>query len=424
MTDSPPLGPSALRRRSVRQSGVALDLKDPDLHCGTERYSVFVRLRRDEPVYWNPETDSTGFWAVTRYEDVLRVVQDPETFSADVRNGGMRIFNIQDVTQDPRPHLLSLDPPRHTQLRRALLPLFGAEAVARLEPRIRLRASRLIDAIAPAGACDFVTAVAQPLTLGLLTDLLEVPEEDAALLVRWSNIFIGDDDPDYQPSLEERQQAIREADAYSRALYEDRRGSARSDFVTLLAGAKVDGLDMDFETFSVNFCAFIIAANETTRHAITATVLELSDNPAQRKQLIEDPSLMPAAVKELIRLSTPLMHVRRTATRNVMLGDKHIRKGDKVVVWYNSANRDEGVWRDAAACDVSRFHRESERPMVAFGAGPHHCLGWRFAELQLRVVLEVLLSRLPDFHVAGNSQRLRSNFISGFKRLPVSFTPR
>jgi linalool 8-monooxygenase len=296
--------------------------------------------------------------------------------------------------------------------------------VARLEPRIRSRAIRLIDAIAPAGACDFVTEVAQPLTLGLLTDLLEVPEEDAALLVRWSNIFIGDDDPEYQPSLEVRQQSIREADAYSHALFDERRGSARGDFVTLLANAKVDGVDMAFETFSVNFCAFIIAANETTRHAISAAVLELSDNPAQRRLLIENPSLMPAAVKELIRLATPLMHVRRTATRDVELGDKHIRRGDKIVVWYNSANRDEGVWRDAAACDVSRFCRESERPMVAFGAGPHHCLGWRFAELQLRIVLEVLLSQLPDLQAAGHPQRLRSNFISGFKALPVAFTPR
>jgi len=414
---------SPARRRAATVSGCPFDLKNPDLQSSPARFQAFAELRRGNPVYWNPESDSQGFWAVTRYEDVVTVVQDPETFSADARNGGMRIFNIQDVTASPRAHLLSLDPPRHTEFRKVLQPLFAPDAVRSLAPRIAARAQRLVSALAPRGKADFVADIAVPMTLGLLVDLLDVPERDAEKLLHWSNVFVGDDDPDYQATLDIRQKAVLDMDAYVQPLLEARRNGAGGDFISLLSRVRVDGEALDFDAFTVNFGAFVIAGNETTRHALSAAMLALHDFPAEKQRLIEQPSLIAAAAKELIRWATPLMHVRRTATRDAELGGQRIAKGDKVVVWYSSANRDEAQWPDAERLDVCRFARGSVPQHLGFGAGVHHCLGWRYAELQMECVIRELLRSLPDVHVAGTARVLRSNFIAGIKSLPIAFAP-
>ncbi|MFT3987889.1 cytochrome P450 [Aestuariivirga sp.] len=417
-------GASAARRRAATVSGCPFDLKSPDLQSGPERFQAFAELRRDDPVYWNPESDSSGFWAITRYNDVVAVVQDAETFSADVHNGGMRIFNIQDVTVSPRAHLLSLDPPRHTQFRKVLQPLFAPGAVRAFAPGIAARAQRLVSAIAAKGKADFVADIAIPMTLGLLVDLLDVPEEDAERLLHWSNVFVGDDDPDYQATLDIRQKAVLDMDAYVLSLLEARKTGAGGDFISLLARVRVDGEPLDFDAFTVNFGAFVIAGNETTRHALSAAMLALNDFPAEKQRLIEQPELIPAAAKELIRWATPLMHVRRTAMRDTELGGQRIAKGDKVVVWYSSANRDRAQWPDADRLDVCRFGRASVPQHLGFGAGVHHCLGWRYAEWQMECVLRELLWVLPDVHVAAAPRILRSNFIAGIKSLPIAFTPR
>jgi linalool 8-monooxygenase len=400
-----------------------LDLKDPELYTSDDCHGVFARLRAGEPVYWNPEADSTGFWAVTRYEDVVRVVQDPETFSAAVENGGMRIFNKHEVTVDPKPHLLAMDPPRHTQLRRALQPLFTPQVVATLESRVRARMTRLIDAIAQAGTVEFVSSIAAPLTLGLLADLIAVPESDSAKLLEWSNALIGDDDPDYHATIESRPQSLAEIDEYAARLLAERRKSPGMDLVSLLATAQLDGQPLDFGSYSENFAMFLIAGNETTRHSLSAGVLALSLFPAEKEKLLGQRSLLASAIKEIVRWASPVMHVRRTATRDTEIAGRSIRRGDKVVVWYNSANRDSCKWANPMTFEVGRFESDSATPHLAFGSGPHYCLGWRMAELQLRVALEEMLDRLPDFHVTGPVRRLRSNFVGGIKELPVAFTP-
>lgn len=415
--------PSAARRRAITLPGAETDLKSPDFHTDPDRFQTFRQLREGTPVFWNPEADGRGFWAITRYQDVLQVIQNPRDFSADVGHGGMRIFDIQQVTADPRPHLLSMDPPQHTQLRRALMPLFSPAAVERIATRLRERARELVASIAPIGRAEFVTEVAAPLTLSVLTDLLDVPAGDAAQLFRWSNIFVSDDDADMQPSIEARQAAIREMDEYALRLYGERADSRSDDFVSLIRRAVIDGTPMDFETYSVNFGAFLIAANETTRHSISASMLALSEYPQEKAKLVANPSLIPAAAKEFIRWATPLVHVRRTATRDVTFEGQLIRKGDKVVVWYSSANRDDEVWARAGQLDVERFSRRGVTGHLAFGAGPHHCLGWRLAELQVSILFEELLAKLPDIRVDTAARRLRSNFISGLKRLDVYFTP-
>jgi linalool 8-monooxygenase len=307
-------------------------------------------------------------------------------------------------------------------LRRAVAEAFTPEKVAALEPRIRAHVARLIDAIAPVGSADFVTAIAAPTTLGVLTSLFDLPQSDFLLLLNWSNALIGEDDPDYQPPNDDRIALIDEIDAYAYRLFADRHDRTSQDIASLLVNAKVDGRPMTFSEFSVNFGAFVIAGNETTRHAIAHGMLALSLFPDQKSLLLDDPALIEPAAKEIIRWATPLLHVRRTAMRDVELGGKMIKAGDKVVVWYHSANRDEEKWSNPRTFDVQRFAGPDAPPHLSFGAGPHHCLGWRLAELQVRVVFEEVLRRMPDIRAIEPIRRVRSNFISGIKTLPVVFT--
>jgi linalool 8-monooxygenase len=401
-----------------------VDLKDPDIYAENRHDELFARLRAEEPVYWNPEADGPGFWVITRYSDAARIVRDASTFSAAAENGGMRIFNIQDVGADPAvPHFLSMDPPNHTDLRRAISGAFTANKIALMEPRIRARVKGLLNAVAARGEADFVAAVAAPTTLGVLTDLLDVPETDASSLLKWSNCLVGDDDPDYQPTVEYRLQVVDELDTYAARLFSERLHRRGRDVASLMTNAKIGGRTLSLPEFSVNFAAFVIAGNETTRHAIAHGMLALTLFPAQQVALLRDPLLIDSAVKEIIRWASPLMYVRRTAMIDVEIGGKAIKAGEKVVVWYYSANRDEEKWRNPLEFDVKRFAGARTMPHISFGTGPHHCLGWRLAELQVRVVFEEVLRRFPNIRVADPIRRLRSNFISGIKELPVTFTP-
>lgn len=407
----------------MRQQAIDNDLSDPDFHRSEGRFRYFAMLRKEDPVHWCPEANGPGYWSVTRYQDVIDVLKDSSAFSSDIRNGGNRLWNAQDVNPNPRPHLLTMDPPEHTQLRRALAAVFAAPAIRRLETGIRNRVARAVDAIAPVGQADFVTSVSVPVTLGLLTDMLEVPEGESGKLLAWSLAMVGDDDPDYQLPAKDRLDAMRELDRYVATLSEDVANKGPDSIFSCLMNATIDGKKMDFETLTVNFAAFLIAANETTRHAISNSLHALTEYPEEKQKLIANPALIPAAAKELIRWATPLMHVRKTAMFDVQLGGKTIRKGDKVVVWYSAANRDEGVWPDADRLAIDRYTASTAAPHLAFGYGSHYCLGWRLAEIQLTTVLTEVLRRIPDIRVIDDPAVLRSNFIHGVKKLTVSFTP-
>ncbi len=269
------------------------------------------------------------------------MVQDPETFSAAIENGGMRIFNKHEVTSNPKPHLLAMDPPQHTQLRRALQPLFAPQAVAAMEDHVRARMTRLVDAIAEAGSAEFVSAIAAPLTLGLLADLLAVPESDSTKLLKWSNALIGDDDPDYQPTIEVRLQSVGEMENYAAGLLAQRRKAPGRDVVSLLAAAEIDGEPLDFATYSENFAAFLVAGNETTRHSLSAGILALSLFPDEKQKVMADRSLIVSAVKEIVRWASPLMHVRRTAQgrRGREAQDQARRQGRRLVQLRQSRRR-------------------------------------------------------------------------------------
>jgi len=238
----------------------------------------------------------------------------------------------------------------------------------------------------------------------------------------WVAVFVADDDEDVRPSAEYRRRTIEEFDAFTRRLYSGDLATS-TDLVANLRDAKLGGVPFDFEDFSVNFLLLFAAMTDTTRHVLTFSIHALDRYPDQRQLLIDRPDLMSAAVREFIRWTSPLIHVRRTAMRDTVLGGQRIAKGDKVVVWYGAANRDPSRFRDPDTVDLQRFARGGSSSTLGFGAGPHFCLGWRYAELEISLLLGTLLDRLPDIRPTAGERRLRSNFIRGIRELPVTFTP-
>jgi cholest-4-en-3-one 26-monooxygenase len=296
---------------------------------------------------------------------------------------------------------------------------FTPRVIARLEPRIREIARAILDRIAPQGRCDFVRSVAAELPLQVIAELMGIPHEDRDKVFDWSNRLIGFDDPEFQTSIDDGKQAAMEMWIYANMLGEARKGKTGEDLVSILMNGEVDGArltEMEFDSF---FLLLAVAGNETTRNLIAGGMLALIEHPEQRARLLKDPSLTASAVEEMLRWVTPVVHFRRTAMRDTELRGVKIKENDKVVIYYTSANRDEDVFPDPFTFDVGRKPNEH----LAFGVGQHFCLGNSLARLEIRVMFEELLKRLPDTELAGPVRRLRSNFINGFKELPVRFTP-
>jgi linalool 8-monooxygenase len=417
-----PIPNSGLRRVIGREAG-SIDVKDPDFHRDPNRYERLKYLRDNHPVYWNAEDGAPGFWGVMRFDDVEAVTRDRDIFSTDYMRGGMRIFDVKDVQPNPRPDIFSTDPPDHTDFRKAFSPIFTPAVIASFKDGVRRRARRLIANIAGRGRAELVSEIASPIAAGLLSDLLEVPESDGPHFMKWSSALIGDDDPDTCPSLEHRIECVRALDRYVADLARERAGSDRTDILTIMTRVSLDGKPLDVLGVCESFASFIVATNETTRHTIGRSMATLTEFPDERAKLQADLSIMPAAVKELVRWATPLIHARRTATRDTVLAGQKIEEGDKVVLWYQSANRDERRWPDAAQFRIDRYCSKDAPAHIAFGSGINHCLGWRYAEMQIAVLFEELLAALPDIRMVGEPRILRSNFVAGITSLDVEFTP-
>jgi cytochrome P450 len=288
-----------------------------------------------------------------------------------------------------------------------------------LEPRLRTLVTRVLDDVAGRGACDFVTDVAAALPVMAICELLGVPAEDTGRIVEWSNAMIGMDDPEYAGDPHASAAAAMQIGMYAHELAEARRAAPRDDIVSELLRAEVDGERLTAAEFNAFVMVLAVAGNETTRNLISGGFRALCEFPDERERLAASPELMRGAVEEMLRFVTPVMHFRRTATRDVELAGARIREGDKVALWYVSANRDESVFPAPDRLDVRRPASDH----VAFGFGPHFCLGAALAELETRLLFEELLARLPDMMLAGPVVRLRSNFINGIKHMPVRFTP-
>ncbi|MER3452646.1 MAG: cytochrome P450 [Acidimicrobiia bacterium] len=392
-----------------------IDLTDPDLYVERVPHEIFAELRQRAPVFWHDETDGPGFWAVTRYHDVVTVNRDPLTFSSHRRTALITELDDEQLEQQ-RLMMLNMDPPLHTRYRLLVNKGFTPRMVANLESRLREITTGILDRAIEMGTCDFVTDVAAELPLQAIAEIIGVPREDRHKVFDWSNRMIGNQDPEYGITLEEAQAASMELFAYCHSLVAEKKASPGDDIITILLNAEVDGHRLTELEIDMFFLLLSVAGNETTRNLISHGMLAFFEHPDQWRRLLDDPSLLPSAVEEMLRWGTPVMHFRRTATCDTRIGDQLVREGDKVVIWYISANRDEAVFADPYRFDIARSPNEH----VAFGGGgPHYCLGANLARLEIRVMFEELMRRVPRIEQAGPPQRLRSNFINGIKHLPV-----
>jgi cholest-4-en-3-one 26-monooxygenase len=395
-----------------------VDLSHPEAFAEGVPHAFFRRLRAESPVVFLPESKGgPGFWAVTRHRDVVHVSKHPEVF---VSSQGS---NIEDQTGEQLARLqtilINMDPPRHAKLRGLVSRGFTPRRIHALRGHLRALARRIVDQVAAKGECEFVSQVAAELPLRAICELLGVPQDDRHVLFDLSNRLIGFDDPEFQTTPEDAERAAAEMWAYAHRLGDARRARPADDLVSHLVGAEVDGRrlgPMEFENF---FLLLAVAGNETTRNAIAGGLLALLEHRDQWERLRRDPGLLDSGVDEIVRWVSPVLHFRRTAARDTELGGVEIEAGQKVVMWYASANRDEQVFEHPDVFDVGR----RPNPHLGFGIGEHFCLGSHLAKLEMRCLFEELLRRLPDLEVAAPPRRLRSNFIHGIKELRVRFTP-
>jgi cholest-4-en-3-one 26-monooxygenase len=396
-----------------------VDLVDRDNYVEGVPHEMFEVLRREAPVYWHEEPEGPGFWAVTRYDDVVTVNRDNELYSS-ARRSALLMEQDEESLAQQRLMMLNMDPPMHTRYRLLVNKGFTPRMVGRLEERARHYVNAMIDNVSEKGECDFVTDLAAELPLQVIAEIMGVPQEDRHLVFDWSNRMIGADDPEYSESREAAFEASAELYAYANQLAAKKRADPDDDIISVLLQAEVDGDRLTELEFDLFFLLLTVAGNETTRNLIAHGQLALMEHPDQRTKLLADPALLPTAVDEMLRWGSPVMHFRRTAQRDTEIRGQRIGEGDKVVIFYISANRDEDVFDNPYVFDVERSPNEH----VAFGGGgPHFCLGANLARLEIRVMFEELLRRVPDMELSGPVQRLRSNFINGIKHIPVSFTP-
>jgi cholest-4-en-3-one 26-monooxygenase len=397
-----------------------IDLYDPETYLrGGIPHDWLKALRHEAPVYWHKEPNNgPGFWALTRYKDIAYVSEHPLLFSS--ARGGT---NIQDYPAEEmntiRILMVNMDPPQHMKFRKIVRQGFTPRMVSYLEPRMRESARQMLAQVAHKGSCDFVAEIASRLPLYMIAELMGIPEDDRDRIYTLSNRLIGFDDPEFQTSLEDGKIAAMEMWMYANQLAESRKGKAGEDLVSILTNAEVDGqklTEMEFDGF---FLLLAVAGNETTRNLISGGMLALMEHPDQRTRLLADPSLIESGVEEMLRWVTPVINFRRTAMADTEIRGQKIREGQKVVMFYPSANRDEEVFPDPYRFDVGR----SPNDHLSFGIGEHFCLGSSLARLEIRILFEELLARLPDIRLAGPIRRLRSNLVSGVKSMPVEYTP-
>jgi len=399
-------------------SAPLVDLSNPDVFVPAYPHDHFRWLRQNDPVWWNPSQFGSGFWVLSRYKDIWDVSLDQKTFSS-ARQGAIQRDWDQDQLEPQKELLINQDPPRHTKYRRLVNMGFSPKMVNKLTEHIYELADHIIDNIAARGECDFVTHVAAELPLQVIVEMIGVPLTDRQLVFDWSNKMLAYDDPEYQESPETPHIASAEMFMYSHELAMKRQAAPKDDLMSVLLEAEVDGEKLSVAEINTFFLLLSVAGNETTRNTISGGMLALIEHPEERARLMADRSLLDAAVEEIIRWVSPVMAFRRTATRDVVLAGREIREGDSVSLWYGSANRDETMFENPDRFDVGRTPNEP----LGFGIGPHFCLGANLARLEIRIMFERLLERLPDIRLAGPVQRLRSNFINGIKHMPVRFTP-
>ncbi len=391
------------------------------------RDGAFATLRREAPITFFHEVEmegvpqGPGHWALTKFDDVFFASRHPDIFSS--------YPNITIADQIPEVaeyfgSMIALDDPRHARLRNIVRSAFTPKVVARTEASVRDRAQRLVSAMIenhPDGNGELVTELSGPLPLQVICDMMGIPEDDHQQIFHWTNIILGFGDPDLTTDFDEFMKVALDIGAYATALAEDRRAQPRDDLTTALVAAEVDGERLSSAEIASFFILLAVAGNETTRNAISHGVLALTRYPDQRRIWWDDfADTTQTAVEEIVRWASPVIYMRRTVTRDVELSGVTMKEGDKVSMWYSSANRDEDKFDDPWRFDVTR----NPNHHVGFGGGgTHFCLGANLARREIAVLFEELHNRIPDIAVTEEPAMLLSAFIHGIKRLPVSWTP-
>jgi cytochrome P450 len=411
---------------ALRVDLAGIDIASPEVYAQGVPHEQFALLRAHDPVHWHPWSwRGGGFWAVTKHADVAVVSKDFETFSS--AEGHIYLWELEPDALEARRSLIETDPPEHSRLRRIVSSAFTPRKVREYEAYTRAIAGRLLDRAAERGELEWVEGVAAPLPINVLVSILGVPDEDAPMLIELTDHLVeGTTDRVLDPNAYGNTTELRLLPfnspasyalfEYGRRLGEERRREPADDLVSRLVHAEVDGDRLTDAEYCNFFQLLVFAGNETTRTAISQGLLALIEHPGELERLVAEPSLIPTAVEELLRFGSAVMYFRRTAMRDTELRGVPIRRGDKVVMWYISANYDEDVFEDPHRLDLGREPNEH----VSFGAGgPHYCLGAFLARLEIRVLLEEIVDRGLRFELAGPVRRLRSNFVNGIESLPV-----
>jgi cytochrome P450 len=392
---------------------------DPELFRTDSHWPYFERLRAEAPVHWCRDSEFGPYWSVTRYNDIMAVDTNHQVFSSEAALGGI---TIRDARPDlRRPSFIAMDPPRHDVQRKTVSPIVSPGNLQQMEPIIRERACRILDSLPIGETFDWVDRVSIELTTQMLATLFDFPFEDRRKLTRWSDVATSMPMPGGLVETEEARQAeLMECLAYFTRLWNERVNEPpRGDLVSMMAHGEATR-SMSPDEYLGNIILLIVGGNDTTRNSLTGGVLALNQNPDQYEKLRANPDLITSMVPEIIRWQTPLAHMRRTAVEDVELGGQLIRKGDKVVMWYVSGNRDDSI---IDSPDAFIIDRERPRQHLSFGFGIHRCVGNRLAELQLRIVWEEVLKRWRHVEVMGEPRRVRSSFVKGYETLPVRITP-
>ncbi|MCW2919886.1 MAG: cytochrome [Actinomycetia bacterium] len=410
-----------------------LDVFDPNLYAQGIPHETYQRLRAEHPVHWQDEHEvdgwpaGPGFWAVTRHEDVVRVLRAPTEYSSWI---GATQIRDPDPADLPfiRQMMLNLDPPDHGRLRRIVSRVFTPRRIERFTADVSARARLLIDEIAERGECDLPVDVTDDFPIQNLADLLGVPADDRGRILAWTNRVVGYQDPDHasavqgsdgEPVNPRSPAMLADMFDYAHRLAAHKRRNPADDVMTALATAEVDGQRLSDPELSMFFFLLVIAGNDTVRAGIPGGMIALLDHPDQHRRLLDHPDLLDSAIEEMLRWHPPVLSFRRTAVKDTLLAGQPIKAGEKVVVFHGAANYDERRFGEPMRFDITRQPNDH----VSFGDGPHVCLGAHFARLQLRTFYREILWRLPDIELTGPPARLVSNFIAGVKHLPVRYTP-
>jgi cytochrome P450 len=406
-----------------------LDLVDLDRFAHGFPHDVFAFLRAHAPVWWHPPHPKApggdGFWVVSRHAETLQVLRDPVTFSSEGaigRAGGGTTLDDLPRGIGPGVMLNMMDPPRHDAIRGLVSKGFKPSTIAGLEGEVRERTRAIFDSVAGDDHCDFLRDIAAELPLQMTASLFGVPQQDRHQIFEWTTAFVDYADRELGQSSERLRDAAIGVASYGRALIARKRAQPEGDMLSIVVRAEIPDESGTPRRLSDDelipfLTLLLVAGTETTRNAIAGGLLALIENPAEFVALRADPALLPRAVEEILRWTSPTTYNRRTVTRDTKLGGQTMRAGDKVTHWYPSANRDEAVFAGAQRFDV----RRATNPHLAFGHGVHHCLGASLARAEIAIVLEAVLDRWSDVALDGDVVWARSNKHTGMRHLPVRF---